>query len=179
MPWSVLIFLSRHPPFRHPRVLLYREPYQLRIVSRSDFFCEVFAFLFQRRVTVSGRVIFKMPEKTVASFLVSFLSSLSSSAAALFRSSPPPSFSPPHRRHPRLSLIWMGGSFCSMKFESRLGRKPSDDESRLFPRGNGRTKNVGQSKFKLAMLMVGAEVETENVIFVIELSLSTKMLRTH
>lgn len=45
----------------------------------------VFAFLFQRRVTAEKGVIFKMPEKTVASFFVPFLSILSSSAAALFR----------------------------------------------------------------------------------------------
>lgn len=46
---------------------------------------EVFAFLFQRRVTAEKGVIFKMPEKTMASFFVPFLSILSSSTAALFR----------------------------------------------------------------------------------------------
>lgn len=147
-PWSVLIFLSRHPPFAISASHSV-SPYLSWIVSRSDFFLEVFTFLFQRRVTRSQRVIFKMLEKIAASFLTSFFfCKSSSSAAALFQ---PLSIVVVIYA---LSLIWMGGIVSpdeirvSSREETRRRRKLSP-----FPPGHGRTKNVEQSKLKLAMLM--------------------------
>jgi len=70
---------------------------------------------------MEGRVIFKMLERTAASRVSApFLSSLSSSAAALFRFS--------HRRFVHLSLICVAGSFRSMKFESRSGNLEGEEE---------------------------------------------------
>lgn len=98
-------------------------PNPLRIVSQFDFVSEVFAFLFQKRVTRLRRVIFKMLEKIAASFLASFffVNHLFISRCLI----PTPS----HR--PCLSLIQIGESFRPMKFESRPERKPDDDESCL------------------------------------------------
>lgn len=100
-------------------------PYPLRIVSQSDFFFEVFAFLFQKRVTRLRGVIFKMLEKIAASFLAPcfffFVNPLFISRCLI----------PTSTRRSRLSLIWVGGPFRLMKFESRSERKPGDDESCL------------------------------------------------
>lgn len=117
-PWFVLVFLSRHPPFTI-------FAFYLRIVSRSDFFPEVFAFLFQRRITPLQRVIFKTLEKIASLLTPFFVNPLFISRCFI----PTPS----HRRpcRPCLSFIWMGGSFRPMKFESRPGRKPGDNESCL------------------------------------------------
>jgi len=101
--------LISSPPFT---VLLYlplstANRFSIWLLPRS--FCILAS---ERRPTTTGRVIFKMLERTAASRVSPpFLSSLSSSAVALFRFF--------HRHFVHLSLIWVAGSFRSMKFESR------------------------------------------------------------
>lgn len=98
----------------------------LRIVSRSDFFRQSFCIPVSEEVSdtsLARRVIFKMFEKiAVSRFSLFFLQIFSSSVAGLFHV-----VVADHA----FSLIWIGGTFHPMKFESRSERKPGDDESCL------------------------------------------------
>lgn len=162
MPLICAHLLISSPSFTALRLALSRRA---RCESFPDLtLLEVFAFLFQT-TDGSGRVIFKMFERPwhrfSCSLLPFFLSTLSSSVAAfiptvaglsLFSLPPFIALSSLQHTRSRLSLIWTEGRFArwnsSLVQEQTWRRKLS-----LFPPGNGRTKNIEQSKFKLAMLM--------------------------
>jgi len=116
--WSVLIFLSRHPLFTTPVPSRSVFPYPLWIVSQSDFFSKFLHSCF-RKEWRDGKEWFLKCLKRSASFLRPFFYKSSLHQSLLY----PDPFSL------CLDLIWMGGLFRPMKFESRPERKPGDDES--------------------------------------------------